>query len=240
MLKNIRSKIKRRSRMTGIALYDIAIATILVSAILSTIVLSILIHRVTNLDNLLTSTEQLSARVEYMDLLRQKVYKEVITEAMEFAPKGKSIYQLRGDAQTKAQNVLDRLTKHYRVPRYVIPAIQFKGILQKPGDAGSTPGCEEPIRYIFLNEILYLRNYEEYIHMIIPHEVAHVFVCLRGGYEEDSHGIEWWSVMRDLGFQNPLNEIRHEMDTEPVYDYQHILGNLLPPHYSPGKPTIIM
>ena len=227
--------------MTGVALYDMVIATIVVCAILSTIVLSILIHRVSaNLDNLHAHSLQLSARVEYMDLLRKKVYKEVITEAMEFAPKGKSIYQLRGDAQTEAQRILDRLTNHYRVPRYVLPAIQFKGVLQKPGDAGAASECEDPITYIFLNEILYLRNYEEYIYMIIPHEVAHVFVCLRGGYEEDSHGIEWWSVMRDLGFRDPSNEIRHEINTEPVYEYQRKLGNILPPHYSPGRPTIIM
>ena len=78
------------------------------------------------------------------------------------------------------------------------------------------------------------------MYMIIPHEVAHVFVCLRGGYEEISHGSEWKLVMRDLGFREPSAYIRHMMDTEPVYDYQRKLGKLLPPHYSPGKPTIIM
>lgn len=241
MLTNIRSKIKHRSRMAGVALYDIVIATILVSAILSTIVLSILIHRVSaNLEHLHENTMQLSARVEYLDILKKRVYKEVIDEAMTFAPKGKSIYQLRGDAQTEAQRILDRLTKHYRVPRYIIPTIQFKGILLSAGDAGAASECEDPITYIFLNEILYLRNYEEYIHVIIPHEVAHVFVCLRGGYEEFSHGSEWKSVMRDIGFREPSNEITHLLDTEPVYDYQRKLGNILPPHYSPGRPTIIM
>ena len=241
MLTNIRNEIKRRSRMTGISLYDFLITLLVTASIFTVITCSILLHRLNNsISDLSIRTKQLSARVEYLDVLQKRIYKEVITEAMTYAPKGKSIYQLRGDAQTEAQRILDRLTNHYRVPRYVLPAIQFKGILQSAGDAGAASECEDDITYIFLNEILYLRNYEEYIFAIIPHEVAHVFVCLRGGYEEFSHGSEWKSVMRDLGFREPSNEIRHLMDTEPVYDYQRKLGEFLPPHYSPGKPTIIM
>ncbi|KKM02523.1 hypothetical protein LCGC14_1783560 [marine sediment metagenome] len=240
MLTNIRSKIKRRSRMTGGALYDIAIATILVSAILSTIVLSILIHRVsTNLDHLYTQTNQVSG-VEYMAELEKKIYTQVIKEAMEFAPKGKSIYQLRGAAQTEAQRVLDRLTKHYRVPRYVIPGIKFRPVLDTTGDAGAVTECDNPkypIKYMFLNEILFLRNYEEYMHVIIPHEAAHLFVCLRGGYKEYAHGSEWKSVMRDLGFRKP--EILHSLDTDPVYQFQYRLGKLFPPHNHPGRPVIM-
>lgn len=221
--------IKRRLRMTGDALYNIVIATILVSTILSTIVLSILIHR---LEHLHSAPMQLSARVEYMAIIEKKIYKQVIDEAMTFAPKGKSIYQLRGDAQTEAQRILDRLTKHYRVPRYILPAIMFKGILQSSGDAGAASECEDPIRYIFLNEILYLRNYEEFFDMIIPHEVAHTFVCLRGGYKEFSHGSEWKLVMRDLGFREPAKEIRHSFDIGPVYDYQRRLGEIFPSAHS--------
>jgi len=37
-----------------------------------------------------------------------------------------------------------------------------------------------------LNEILFLRNYEEFMHMIIPHEVAHIVTCLRGGFEREA------------------------------------------------------
>jgi len=239
MLTNIRNKIKRRSRKTG-SLYNSLIILLFSASIFTIITLSVLLYKLDkSLVHLETQTKQLSARIEYMDLLQKRVYKEVIAEAMTFAPKGKSIYQLRGDAQTEAQRVLDRLTKHYRVPRYVLPAIRFKGYLQATGDAGAASECEEPITYIFLNEILYLRNYEEYIHIIIPHEVAHVFVCLRGGYEEFSHGPEWKLVMRDLGFREPEAWIRHNIDTEPVYEYKQRLGKLLPPHYNPGRPTIM-
>jgi hypothetical protein len=151
---------------------------------------------------------------------------EAIEEAMKHAPKGKSIYQLRGDAQKAAQDSLDRLTKLHNLPRYELPAIRFHLATQN----------NMTNFFIQANEILFLHNYEEYLYMWIPHEVSHIFACLNGGYSLDitthqtpetrweiEHGQEWEQAMKDLGFVDPKQYKTHEMDMTPVYDYKKSL-----------------
>jgi len=157
---------------------------------------------------------------------RWRIYQQVREEAMEFAPPDKTLYQLRGSAQTRAQLIINRLTKKYRLPRFQLSGIRFRDVLATPTVAGSTNHCLKPERIIFLNEIMFLRNYENFMSNIIPHEVAHLVVCLRGGFEgqnlphTDAHGPEWEEVMRDLGFFRPLQTQRtHDLDTMPVIDY---------------------
>jgi hypothetical protein len=163
---------------------------------------------------------------------------EAIEEAMKHAPKGKSIYQLRGDAQKAAQDSLDRLTKLHNLPRYELPAIRFHLATQN-NIAAAVPPCTDDNGntvtnfFIQANEILFLHNYEEYLYMWIPHEVSHIFACLNGGgYSLDitpetrweiEHGQEWEQAMKDLGFVDPEQYKTHEMDMTPVYDYKRSL-----------------
>jgi len=133
---------------------------------------------------------------------------------------------LRGAAQTRAQLLINQLTKRYRLPRFQLSGIRFRDVLGTPTVAASTNHCLKPERIIFVNEILFLRNYEEFMSNLIPHEVAHLIVCLRGGFEgqelphQDPHGPEWEEVMRDLGFFRPIQTQRtHDLDTMPVIEY---------------------
>jgi len=196
---------------------------------------------------LLVELHDITKRIELLNL-ELDVYdkpltvtrEETIEEAMQYAPEGKTIYQLRGDAQKAAQDSLDRLTKLHNLPRYELTAIRF-GLVLHNDVAAAVPPCEDeygnPVEnfYINVNEILFLRNYEEFIHMWIPHEVAHIFSCLNGGYTWDSnetrweaeHGQEWEQAMKDLGFINPAGLKTHEMDMTPVYNYKRALINRL-------------
>lgn len=168
---------------------------------------------------LLVASTELYDKVVLMEAVYDSVYRRHLDEAFVFAPKGKSLYQLRGDAQTRAQELLNLLTTKHKLPTYTLPGIRFRGALPR-GAAGTATVCENPNRIISLNEILYYRNYNEFIYSVIPHEVAHVFTCITGGYVGDEHGEEWESAMIDMHFLNPDDEKTHELDMNPVYRYQ--------------------
>lgn len=181
---------------------------------------------VNQLDNDIRS---LANKVQLMDQVAREAEDDAIRKALEFAPEGKSIYQLRGDAQVEAQRVFDRLATKYDMPRYELEGIHFLPSI-KDDAAGTATDCRAAVdgRYIIrLNEILFLRNYEYFMHIIVPHEVAHIMTCLRGGYEIDkgetinaaAHGEEWKQVMLDIGFLEPQNYITHMLDMRSVYEY---------------------
>lgn len=176
-----------------------------------------------SVNRLSESTNILYEKVLLMEATYEVILRKHLKYALIYAPKGKSIYQLRGDAQTEAQRVLDKLTTKHNLPSYDLPGIRFRGALPR-GAAGTASNCDVEVRIISLNEILYYRNYEEYLYSIIPHEVAHAFTCLQGGYTEE-HGSEWESVMIDLGFKNI--EKTHELDLGPVYKFQLELSEAL-------------
>ena len=113
---------------------------------------------------------------------RWRVYQQVRKEAMEYAPRNKSLYQLRGAAQVRAQLIINRLTTKYRLPRFQLSGIRFRDVLAGITVAGSASHCSQPNLILFLNEILFLRNYDNFMSDIIPHEVAHIVVCLQGGF----------------------------------------------------------
>ncbi len=179
------------------------------------------------------STEDLEELVFAMEQAEQTAYDEAIEKSLEFAPEGHTLYQLRGFAQTQAQQLLDQLTDHYFLPRHELNSIRFVPVL-RDGAAGTASPCttEEgtpsPTYTISLNEILFLRNYEEFMEEIIPHEVAHVITCLNGEMEfepgEDFwsavHGEEWIEAMLVLGFLNPEKMRTHNLDDKPVHEFQ--------------------
>ena len=97
-----------------------------------------------------------------------------------------------------------------------------------------------------LNEILFLRNYEEFIHMIIPHEVAHIVSCLQGGFEieegesdtDAAHGEEWRQVMLDIGFKEPEKYVTHHLDMAPVHEYDLDLARRLDEAFARGDEDV--
>ena len=179
------------------------------------------------------STEHLVMIVDTMDKAQQSTHKSAIEESIKFAPEGFSIYQLRGFAQTQSQQKLDQLTHHYDIPRYQLNTVRFVPIL-RDGAAGTASSCHKPdgtreTSYtISYNEILYLRNYEVFMNHVIPHEVAHVIVCLRGGFKQErnesfwsaAHGEEWVEAMLVLGFLKPEDYRTHNLDMLPVAQYR--------------------
>ena len=183
----------------------------------------LLIYATNNLNDsvnrLSESTDILYEKVLMMEATYEVVLRKHLIEALVYAPKGKSVYQLRGDAQAQAQLLLNRLTTKHNLVPYNLPGIRFRGALRR-GAAGTATPCENEARIIYLNEILFYRNYEEFLYGVIPHEVAHVFTCLNGGYIDDAHGTEWEQAMVDLGFKNVEKEKTHELDLRPVYQFQ--------------------
>ena len=188
--------------------------------------------------NMQTSLEHLNETLELIEGAMEDAYDEAINESLVQAPEGLSIYQLRGNAQKEAQRLLDKITDERDLPRYELNTIRFRGTL-RDGAAGTASNCEdedgvvETSFTISLNEILFLRNYEDFIHIIIPHEVAHVVTCLSGGFDwnekEESmhraaHGEEWFQVMKELGFPEPQKYVTHDLDMLPVYLYKNNLA----------------
>ena len=169
--------------------------------------------------------------IRQLDLSLQQAYDDAITKSLAFAPTGRTIFLLRGDAQTKAQEVLDQMTEFYELPRYELPTIRFRPVLHSKA-AGTASNCEDAIidgsYEISLNEILFLRNYDAFMKWVIPHEVAHIVTCMLGGFDQTvdeplqqaAHGEEWLQVMRDMGFEHPEQLRWHNFDMSPVAEYR--------------------
>ena len=184
-----------------------------------------------------TNLEHLNETMDLIEGAIDEAYDEAIDESLTHAPDGLTIYQLRGNAQKEAQRVLDKITDKRGLPRYELNTIRFAGSL-RDGAAGTASNCEndfgvrETSFTISLNEILFLRNYEEFINVIIPHEVAHVTTCLSGGFEwepgetqhQAAHGEEWFQVMKEIGFLEPEKFVTHDLDMTAVYLYKHNLA----------------
>lgn len=184
-----------------------------------------------------TSLDRLNETLELIDNATKDAYDEAVNESLTYAPSGFSIYQLRGNAQKEAQRLLNKLTDNRGLPRYELNTIRFIGTLRDSA-AGTATRCKndfgelEMSLTISLNEILFLRNYENFIHIIVPHEVAHVITCLSGGYErkegetlqQASHNKEWFQAMREIGFPEPGKYITHNLDLTPVYLYKRNLA----------------
>lgn len=193
---------------------------------------------INNLERSLKILDQTLTQIEYAI---ETSYDEAIEQSLPHAPKEFSRWQLRGNAQTIAQAAMDKLTEKHNLPRHELPTIQWAGVLQNPTAAGEARNCyingrgsnkHFPYRgQITLNEILFLRNYEEFVYIIIPHEVAHVFTCLQGGFVYDGdetdwqaeHGPEWEQAMKDLGFVDPTKFAHHQLDLHPIMIYSDTL-----------------
>lgn len=193
------------------------------------------------LDRLEGQLDDLTLTLDQVDYVTVSTYEEAVNESLIYAPKGYTRWQLRGHAQKAAQESLNKLTDKHKLPRYELPGIRWAGILETPTAAGQATNCFEngrhtpkhsPYRgHIKLNELLFFRNYNEYIYIVIPHEVSHVFVCLNGGFVYDDnetdwqaeHGPEWERAMKELGFISPEKFKTHLLDLAPVFNYGNTL-----------------
>lgn len=153
-----------------------------------------------------------------------QIYEEEIEQALVFAPRGMTKYQLRGEAQKTAQALLDYLADEHGYPPYKIGGIMFQPIIILPdggwGAAAAVDGCDYPPYRITINEILFYRNYYLFIEEAIPHEVAHIAACLKSNPHGKEHGPEWEEAMRALGYLNPHNMTRHGYDLSAVERYR--------------------
>jgi len=149
----------------------------------------------------------------------EEAYQEEVDRAMKFAPEGKSIYQLRGDAQMRAQELFKKAAELYDIPEYEISGLRWD---LRDDRAGAATQCVDGPPYVIsMNEILFLRNYDEMIKQTIVHEVAHIVTCLRHpelgrSAEYLPHGSEWQAIIQDLG---GLPDQFHNMDTRPLVLY---------------------
>lgn len=175
-----------------------------------------------------TSQEHLDETLELIERAINDTYDKAIKASLVYAPDGLSKYQLRGNAQKEAQRLLDRLTSKRGLPIHELNTIRFRGTFGD-GAAGTVSPCNpETSSTISLNEILFYRNYEDFIHVIVPHEVAHVMTCLTGGFEREddetssqaAHGKEWLQIMKEIGFPEPEKYVTHDLDMLPVYLYK--------------------
>lgn len=144
-----------------------------------------------------------------------EAYIEEIARAQERAP-DRSLLRLRGDAQTRAQDIMDQLTDLYDLPRYELPTIRWS---LRDYRAGAVTPCTDPEpKIMILNEILYLRNYNRFMEQTIPHEVAHIVACMLApeNYtdpETNPHDQKWAEVMSVMG--RPPAEF-HTMDVTAI------------------------
>ena len=159
-----------------------------------------------------------AANSKMQDTIREE-WDIAINDALMHAPQDKTRWQFRGDAQTYAQMQMDNLTHALNIIPVELSAINWTTF----GDgAAAKTRCNITARRptILMDEILFLRNYREYMRMVISHEVAHAAVCVKyGEIRKDSHGNKWTEMMHILGFTHAHDEIKHHMDYSPVSSF---------------------
>ena len=84
-----------------------------------------------------------------------------------------------------------QLANTYFSTRFVMPSVSLN---QRGKIAGSAHLQKNVIK---LNKKLFIQNFEDFLHQVIPHEVAHL-ICYQQFGEVKPHGIEWQGIMRSL------------------------------------------
>lgn len=87
-----------------------------------------------------------------------------------------------------------------RVFDSAFPDIDFPPILVTFEPCGSTAAWAKTLQYqVNINPILVMENLDEYLNVIIGHEVSHIVSDRVYGQDTQDHGPEWASVMAILG-----------------------------------------
>jgi len=124
------------------------------------------------------------------------------------------IYTLRERALKRAEDLLIEGQIIYQLPRKPLAFLNWGEISNAAGTADSDQFG------IYLNEILYIRNPDKFIDVIIPHEVAHLINQQMYGTGDYWHLPSFHNIMKSLvGFSVTY----HDMDLQPVCDFLYEL-----------------
>nr|WP_297348952.1 SprT family zinc-dependent metalloprotease [uncultured Glaciecola sp.] len=100
-----------------------------------------------------------------------------------------------------------QLAEAYFSTSFKVPSV----ILNQRGKiAGSAYLHKNEIK---LNKTLFQQNFDDFLHQVIPHEVAHI-ICYQKFGKVKPHGIEWQSIMRSLF--NLDAHVTHKFDVADV------------------------
>ena len=95
----------------------------------------------------------------------------------------------------------------YFASNFVLPSVSLN---QRGKIAGSAHLQKNVIK---LNKHLFLQNFDDFKHQVIPHEVAHL-VCYQKFGKVKPHGPEWRSVMRRVFNLEPA--VTHKYDVSSI------------------------
>lgn len=144
---------------------------------------------------------------EVKNLEEVEAYHKALRSALVLAP-DRPLPELRAEAQERAEEFLLKGQRHYGFPEK--PLGPIKWVVIGGGYAGRAYG--ETFQ-IYLDEILFLRNYDSFMNDVIPHEVAHLLFFQK--YEEGVdifHSVVWAEMMKTIaGFSNDS----HDLDIGP-------------------------
>ena len=135
------------------------------------------------------------------------IYNKEIKKALNKAPH-KDLYRLEKDAHKRAQELYSEAQKKFGISGRPFMGIEWNVFAIRGGEAL----CID--RKIRLNEIMFLYNYDNYMKVIIPHEIAHLIAWqLDNTWEYDAHSHPKYKEVMNyfLGYVH----IVHHMDAYP-------------------------
>jgi SprT protein len=100
-----------------------------------------------------------------------------------------------------------KLAEDYFSVSFPIPKVNLN---QRGKIAGSAHLQKNLIK---LNKKLFIQNFDDFLHQVIPHEVAHI-ICYQQFGRVKPHGVEWQSLMRSL-FQLDAH-VTHKFDVSNI------------------------
>lgn len=118
-------------------------------------------------------------------------------QAVSSLPVKKGIAPLSSELK---QRVQDRVAYFVQLGRtlFGIPLSMPKVGFDLRGVKAATAQCGD-VNQLRFNPILLAANEADYLSDTIPHEVAHLVVMTKWGFDVRAHGPEWQSVMRQFG-----------------------------------------
>jgi SprT protein len=115
-----------------------------------------------------------------------------------------------------------QLADAYFLISFTVPSV----ILNQRGKIAGSAYLHRNV--IKLNKTLFKQNFDDFLHQVIPHEVAHIISYQKFG-KVKPHGIEWQSIMRSVF--NLDAHVTHKFDVADVgmqdFAYQCDCNNLI-------------
>lgn len=116
--------------------------------------------------------------------------------------------------QTAKERVRQLLKKAEKYHNTTIPEVPVEWRML--GTASGVHRCNSDANIIFLNELIFLYNYEEFLATSVPHEVAHAVECHLNG-KHSGHGEPWQEAYTMLlGIKHGEIEQEHSHNCFPA------------------------